>query len=37
MTEPEMARALGVNERTVARDWVKARGWLYQRLSDGDV
>ena len=34
MTEPETAEALGVTERTVARDWVKARGWLYQELSD---
>ena len=37
MTEPETAQALGVTERTVARDWVKARGWLYQRLSDDDA
>ena len=37
MTEPETARALGVTERTVARDWVKARGWLYQRLCDDDA
>jgi RNA polymerase sigma factor (TIGR02999 family) len=37
MTEPETARALGVTERTVARDWVKARGWLYQRLCDHDA
>lgn len=37
MTEPETARALGVTERTVARDWVKARGWLFTRLSDDDA
>ena len=37
MTEPEIAAALGVTERTVARDWVKARGWLYQELSDADT
>jgi RNA polymerase sigma factor (TIGR02999 family) len=37
MTEPETAEALGVTERTVARDWVKARGWLYQELSDDDA
>jgi RNA polymerase sigma factor (TIGR02999 family) len=37
MTEPETAQALGVTERTVARDWVKARGWLYHRLSDDDA
>jgi RNA polymerase sigma factor (TIGR02999 family) len=36
MTEPETAQALGVTERTVARDWVKARGYLYQQLcADG--
>jgi RNA polymerase sigma factor (TIGR02999 family) len=34
LTEPETAEALGVTERTVARDWVKARGWLYQALGD---
>jgi len=34
MTEPETAAALGITERTVARDWVKARGWLYRKLSD---
>ena len=25
MTEPEIAAALGINERTVRRDWQKAR------------
>ena len=34
LTEPETAEALGVTARTVARDWVKARGWLYQELSN---
>ena len=33
LTEPETAEALGVTARTVARDWVKARGWLYQELG----
>jgi RNA polymerase sigma factor (TIGR02999 family) len=33
MTEEETASALGVTERTVRRDWVKAKGWL---LSDLD-
>jgi RNA polymerase sigma factor (TIGR02999 family) len=37
MTEAETAQALGVTERTVARDWVKARGWLYQRLCSDDA
>lgn len=32
LTESETAEALGVTERTVARDWVKARGWLYREL-----
>lgn len=33
-TEPETAEALGINERTVRRDWIKARAWLYQSLGD---
>ena len=33
LTEAETAEALGVTPRTVARDWVKARGWLYQELA----
>jgi DNA-directed RNA polymerase specialized sigma24 family protein len=32
MEETEIAAALGVSERTVRRDWVKARAWLYSRL-----
>jgi RNA polymerase sigma factor (TIGR02999 family) len=32
LTEAETAEVLGVTSRTVARDWVKARGWLYQEL-----
>lgn len=35
LTEGETAEALGVTARTVARDWVKARGWLYRALDDG--
>jgi RNA polymerase sigma factor (TIGR02999 family) len=34
LTEAETAEALGVTPRTVARDWVKARGWLYQSVRD---
>jgi RNA polymerase sigma factor (TIGR02999 family) len=30
MEEAEIAAALGVSERTVHRDWVKARAWLYR-------
>ena len=37
MTERETAQALGITERTVARDWVKARGWLYQKLCDDEA
>lgn len=33
LSEAETAQALGVNERTVRRDWLKARAWLYQRLA----
>lgn len=32
MEETEIAQALGVSERTVRRDWVKARAWLYREL-----
>jgi RNA polymerase sigma factor (sigma-70 family) len=34
MEEQEIASALGVTERTVRRDWVKARAWLYRSLYD---
>jgi RNA polymerase sigma factor (TIGR02999 family) len=32
LEELEVARLLGVTERTVRRDWVKARAWLYAAL-----
>ena len=32
MTTDETAQALVVTSRTVERDWVKARGWLYEEL-----
>ena len=32
LTEEETAAALGISQRTVAREWVTARGWLYQEL-----
>jgi RNA polymerase sigma factor (TIGR02999 family) len=32
LTEEETASALGISQRTVAREWVTARGWLYQEL-----
>ena len=36
LTEEETAEVLGVTARTVRRDWVKAKGWLYQELGGGD-
>jgi RNA polymerase sigma factor (TIGR02999 family) len=32
MEEREIATVLGLTERTVRRDWVKARAWLYRTL-----
>ena len=34
LTAEETAETLGVTTRTVERDWVKARGWLYGALRD---
>lgn len=36
MTEEETATALGVTDRTVRRDWVKAKGWLLSDLESSD-
>ena len=36
MEEQEIAEALEVSERTVRRDWVKARAWLYRELYGED-
>lgn len=33
MSEAETGAALGVTERTVRRDWVKARAWLHRELG----
>lgn len=35
MTEEETAAVLDVTERTVRRDWVKAKGWLMSVLAEG--
>ena len=35
MDDAEIAEALGVTDRTVRRDWVKARAWLNRWLHDG--
>lgn len=32
MDEREIAEVLGVSTRTVQRDWLKARAWIYQEL-----
>jgi RNA polymerase sigma factor (TIGR02999 family) len=32
LTEAETAEALGVSQRTVASDWVMAKGWLHKAL-----
>jgi RNA polymerase sigma factor (TIGR02999 family) len=34
MSEEETAEALGVTVRTIRRDWVKAKGWLYRALGE---
>jgi DNA-directed RNA polymerase specialized sigma24 family protein len=34
LTTEEIAAALQVTTRTVARDWQKARAWLYLQLRD---
>lgn len=34
MTVHSTAKALGISERTVKRDWSKARGWLYKELKN---
>ena len=34
LTEDETAEALGITPRTVRRDWVKAKAWLYRELTD---
>ena len=33
MTEEEIATALAVSDRTVRRDWLKAKAWLYAELT----
>ncbi|MBI1407823.1 MAG: sigma-70 family RNA polymerase sigma factor [Caulobacter sp.] len=36
-SDEQTARIMGLTDRTVRRDWVKARAWLYRALSeDGD-
>jgi RNA polymerase sigma factor (TIGR02999 family) len=35
LEEAEIAELLGVSDRTVRREWVKARAWLYRELYPG--
>lgn len=35
MTVDETAAALGITDRTVRRDWLKAKVWLHDELSSG--
>jgi len=35
--EDQVAAIMGVTDRTVRRDWVKARAWLYRELSDDEI
>ena len=37
LTEQETASVLGITDRTVRRDWIKARGWLHQQLAAGET
>lgn len=37
LTEAETASALGISERTVRRDWIKARAWLEVELGRGSI
>jgi RNA polymerase sigma factor (TIGR02999 family) len=32
MEEKEIAEVLGISDRTVRREWVKARAWLYRSM-----
>ena len=37
LSEEQTAEVLGITARTVRRDWVKARGWLYRALGSADA
>ena len=34
--DAEIGAALGIDERTVRRDWIKARGWMIGRLREAE-
>jgi len=33
-TDAETAEALGITDRTVRRDWLRAKAWLYEALRE---
>lgn len=37
LSETETADALGISQRTVSRDWLTAKGWLFKELRDGSA
>lgn len=37
LTEEEMSEVLDISARTVRRDWVKARAWLYKELNPDEA
>lgn len=37
LSEEDTATALGVSDRTVRRDWIKARAWLRRELTLGEA
>jgi RNA polymerase sigma-70 factor (ECF subfamily) len=37
LTHPEIAQTLGIDERTVKRDWQVAKAWLTARLKKGSA
>lgn len=37
MTQPQIAEALGISERTVQSDWLKAKAYLARELGRGDA
>ncbi|HEY5810328.1 MAG TPA: ECF-type sigma factor [Povalibacter sp.] len=36
-SEEDTALALGISDRTVRRNWIKARAWLRRELTDSDI
>ena len=34
LSEADIGELMGLSERTVRRDWVKARAWLYEQIGE---